>query len=167
MSTTQINAELLSVRSHGVRIGNNGHVEHEECYPVMAANWRGSPVEVQITASRYVTADGEWTDWRIFASSGEDAEGKRLTEKARSKMSELAYGIVYEWLNSDAYHRSRQRAFKYEIRSKIREERYDAERPFKLITRYSNELSEFDRATLSKAVTGLKVLIDALNTEEE
>ena len=167
MSTTQVNAELLSVRSHGVRIGNNGQVEHEECYPTMKAMWRGADVEVEITASRYVTADGGWTDWRIFASSGEDAEGKRLTEKARSKMSELAYGVVHEWLDSDEYLASRQSAFKWALRNKIREERYDADRVAKLVNRFSHELSDHDRATLGKAVSGLKVMLDALNDKEE
>jgi hypothetical protein len=165
--TTPTNGELQSVRSHSVRIGNSGHVEHEEFWPMMTAVWIGRPVEVEISASRYVTADGEWTDWRILARSVEDQDGRRLSEIARQRMSELAASVVTEWLDSEAYEQSRKRAFKHELRRWIRDERFDAERMARLVARHQHELTGFDHRNLVRAISGLKVLLDSLNREEE
>lgn len=166
MAVTAKNGELVSVRSHSVRIGNNGQVEREECWPVMSAVWTGREVEVDISADRYVTADGQWTDWRIYARSGEDKNGRKLTDVARQRMTELAVAVTTEWLDSDEYLASRQRAFKHELRRWVRDERFDAERMAKLVSRHQFELTAFDHRNLVRAIAGLKVLIDSLNREE-
>ena len=140
---------LERVGSHWV--SNRGsRLEKEELFPVLAATWRGEQVAVEMEASRYVTSDGNWTDWRVFTRSN------GMTDTARRALNEACTPVVEAWLASPAYADSRAEAFASMIRREFRDEKYSADRPAQVLARYANELTVADRERFGEAVAVLR-----------
>jgi hypothetical protein len=151
---------LIDARSHSVSLGYRKSLEKEEFFPNFTAVWRGKPYHVDMEASRYAYADGDISDWRIFARHVREG----YTELARKALGDACQPLVVDWLKSDAYKASRAQAFARQIASTLREERYSTHRTRQLLDSHFSELTDEDSARLHKAADILdefRVLVQA------
>jgi len=81
------------------------------------------------------------------------------TATAVSALREVCEPLVWDWLNSMEYTKSRRTAFAWMIRNKFREERYDAERPTRALRKYRKELLPSDYERLERASTHLNAFL--------
>jgi hypothetical protein len=152
-------ATLVSVGSHSVSLeyASGSEVTREECYPEITATWRGEEVKITMEANRYVHSSG-WSEWRVFVHRTDPG----VTDTARAALREACEPIVREWLDSDEYTASRERAFFWMIRRQVQDERYNAGRPVQTLTAHRHELTDDDAAQLEAAATYLGRFLLAL-----
>lgn len=150
------NPRLEKVGSHTVstEYGNGGDVSREECYPVVLVTWRGQEIRAQFEATRYVSSAG-WSEWRIFARNCDPG----VSDLARAAINEVGRPIIEAWIKSGGYTTSRQTAFAWMIRHKIREERYSADNPATVLAQYGHELTPEDRGRFADAIEHLRALL--------
>ena len=143
--------------SHWVTLEHGESLTKEEVYFTVEATWRGDRVSFEIEATRYKHSGG-WSDWRIYVRSGLDS----FTEPQSRAFNEVGKPMVEQWLGSDEYPASRQRAFYNSIRSVVREERYSVDKSERLLAKLGNELSVGDLASLTIAVGHLRDFLEAV-----
>lgn len=131
------NAVLRKTGSHWVSDDNyssrhNG-ISKEEIYFYFDAQWRGRPVQVEVSADKYAHSSG-MSDWRIYARAARfyDPErnggrGEETTGTARSALSKLCVPIAIAWLDTDEYKASFQRALAHMVMRKFQDS-YSASR---------------------------------------
>ena len=106
---------------HDIHLEGTGrqymHATRETVNLRYVTTWRGQDVQVTMKASKYTYSDCEtWSDWRIYAEGALTVDtngitGASVTDLARSKLSEVCEPLVLDWLASDAYRASLQRAY--------------------------------------------------------
>jgi hypothetical protein len=117
-------------------------ISKEEVWLYFSATWRGKAVNVTMQASRYSashwdersdTSTNRLVDWRVYATDARYSEdpaaygGESATGTARAALSALCEPMVMDWLASDAYTVSFQRAVAHLIMGKFRDD-YSASR---------------------------------------
>jgi hypothetical protein len=124
-------AVLQKTGSHSVSDDGSSRAEgfsREEVYLYFSAKWRGKPVVVTMSADRYAHSSG-MSGWRVYASEArlEDPErnggrGESVSGTARAALSKLCEPMATEWLESEAYAASFQRALAHMVMRKFRDE---------------------------------------------
>lgn len=143
---------IRTVRSHTVSSRGFGYgygkVDHEELFPVVACEWRGARVEVDLEASRNASTDGVWAHpldpegWTVFIRDTRPA----VTETAKDRLRDECKRIVREWIDGPDYPKSRKSAFRWQAHKLIREsgERLYMDEPTRdariFLERYADEL---------------------------
>jgi hypothetical protein len=138
---------LIDTRSHSVNLGYRNSTEREEFFPNFTAVWRGKAYHVDMEATRYAFADGDLSEWRIFARHIREG----YTDLARRALGDACAPLVVEWLKSDAYRASRAAAFARQIANTLRDERYSTNRTRELLDAHFSELTDADSARLHQA----------------
>jgi hypothetical protein len=130
-------AALQKTGSHWVSDDNYSSradgISKEEVYFYFTAQWRGRPVQVEVSADRYAHSSGI-SEWRVYARDARfyDPErnggrGEATTGTARAALGKLCVPIAEEWLTSDAYTASFQNALAHMVMRKF-DGRYSATR---------------------------------------
>lgn len=108
-------------------------ISSEEVFGYFTATWRSRPVMVTVSADKYAHSSG-MSDWRIYASEARyvDTEkngnrGEDVTATAKSALSKLCAPLMSDWLGTDEYVASFQRALARMILRKFRDD-YSASR---------------------------------------
>src|SRR5665213_3171840 len=138
---------LIDTRSHSVTLAYRRTLEREEFFPNFTAVWRGTVYHVDMEASRYAFADGDLSEWRIFARHIREG----YTDLARRALGEACQPLVVAWLASDAYKASRQQAFARQIANTLRDERYSTHRTREQLDAHFTELTDEESARLHNA----------------
>lgn len=107
-------------RSHYVTLYYFGCLEREEIFLNFATKWRGVDAIVTMSCDRYMYANDELSEWRIYATEARgknDTEyGYHLTDTARRRLSDQHKEVARQWLDSDAYRESERNAYMRAVR---------------------------------------------------
>src|SRR4051812_11073584 len=110
--TTIPTAGIDHVRSHYITLGYRGELQREELYPQVDVDYRGTVRRVEVSADRYVSTAG-LGEWRVYVRGIDPDNG--VGPKGRGEISATVVPLVTEWLESEGYAESRQRAYAYAI----------------------------------------------------
>jgi hypothetical protein len=162
------NAVLRKTGSHYISDDSSSHVNgisKEEVYFYFDAQWRGRPVQVEVSADRYAHSSG-MSDWRAYARAARfyDPErnggrGEETTGTARSALGRLCVPIAVEWLSTDAYRSSFQAALGHMVMRKF-QDGYSASR------RVSEALATFKGRLSPDVLRAIGETLDAFNVFE-
>lgn len=135
--TSAKNAVLERTGSHYISDDAGSYrvdgISKEEVYGYFSAVWRGRAVQVEVSADRYSHSSG-MSEWRVYARAARfhDPErnggrGEETTGNARAALSKVCSPMMEEWLASDEYAASFQRALASMVMRKFRND-YSAAR---------------------------------------
>ena len=137
-------------------------ISKEEVFFYFSAKWRGQPVQVAVSADKYAHSSG-MSDWRVYARAARyyDPErnggsGEETTATARRALGELCVPIAMEWLVSDEYAASFQRALAHMVMRKF-DNKYSTERDVTTaLATFEDRLSADIRQAIRSALDAFK-----------